>query len=481
MSSDQLSAAERSIPPFLITQNPDALADKLLPTLQEPWPAGTEEALARRAKNTAQTIMNGTQLPLLQSPQVVQCPTCHRVLLRDVFEAHQRTCATLPVAELLEAEINFELHGGRSQTKSPLRDQMGGRSSTGVPRRSPVENGVGNIPGLDPVALTNFPPVGGALPAAKRSRSGPSSGSRSGQRKPNPPSAEAEQRRRQFDSGQLTMDSVCGVKAGEKICLRPLNCKYHSVALKRLVDGRTRQFDELLQEYNATAPVVRKGTGAARSGQRKVAGPHLAAAAATAYGGDYGGDNGGDGGYGAGDMELGDMEIEGGTGTGGVGGGMVVGGIVGGMGGGMGDMGVGMGSGGMRGLGGLAGGMGGGMGGGTGGGMGMGGGGLPGYGSVAALRPAAIVDEQWRNEWHALYQTAKASAARANSLDPHSHWPIPLALGRPMRRKRRLQAVPLSALHPTAQPQVLAAGDPNPEVTPEIEPEPRPLDRKSVV
>ena len=160
MSSDQLSAAERSIPPFLITQNPDALADKLLPTLQEPWPAGTEEALARRAKNTAQTIMNGTQLPLLQSPQVVQCPTCHRVLLRDVFEAHQRTCATLPVAELLEAEINFELHGGRSQTKSPLRDQMGGRSSTGVPRRSPVENGVGNIPGLDPVALTNFPTGG---------------------------------------------------------------------------------------------------------------------------------------------------------------------------------------------------------------------------------------------------------------------------------------------------------------------------------
>ena len=45
---------------------------------------------------------------------------------------------------------------------------------------------------------------------------------------------------KQFESGELTYDTVCGVKGpGEKICLYPLNCKYHAVSIRRLVDGRT--------------------------------------------------------------------------------------------------------------------------------------------------------------------------------------------------------------------------------------------------
>ena len=63
----------------------------------------------------------------------------------------------------------------------------------------------------------------------------------------------------QFDAGLLTVDCVCGVRQGEKLCLRPLNCKYHSVSVKRLVEGRTRPFDDLLAEFNAEQLAARKG------------------------------------------------------------------------------------------------------------------------------------------------------------------------------------------------------------------------------
>ena len=62
-------------------------------------------------------------------------------------------------------------------------------------------------------------------------------------------SAEAEQRKLQFEAGLLTVDTVCGVRAHDKLCLRPLNCKYHSVALKRAVEGRSRPFDEMLADF----------------------------------------------------------------------------------------------------------------------------------------------------------------------------------------------------------------------------------------
>ena len=51
---------------------------------------------------------------------------------------------------------------------------------------------------------------------------------------------------------------MCGVRSGEKLCLYPLNCKYHAVSVKRLVPGRTRPFDELLAEFNAAQLAARK-------------------------------------------------------------------------------------------------------------------------------------------------------------------------------------------------------------------------------
>ena len=49
-----------------------------------------------------------------------------------------------------------------------------------------------------------------------------------------------------------TVDSVCGVTQGGRMCMRPLSCQYHSVALKRQVEGRSRDLDELLAEFNAS-------------------------------------------------------------------------------------------------------------------------------------------------------------------------------------------------------------------------------------
>ena len=48
-----------------------------------------------------------------------------------------------------------------------------------------------------------------------------------------------------------TVDRVCGVTQGGKMCMRSLGCKYHSVALKRQVQGRSRAFDELLADFHA--------------------------------------------------------------------------------------------------------------------------------------------------------------------------------------------------------------------------------------
>jgi len=454
---------------FLVTQDPDVLADKLLPMLQAPWRAETEVALAKTSWDSVGcSILGGVELPLLQSPQVAQCPRCRRIVFSDVFEVHQRTCAKLPVDKILEAEAALEAPGGRLQTKSP--NQPAGRSSVAgrapscasSTARSPVDSGGSNCPGVcGPVDLTSFPQT---APPAKRSRSGPS-GSRSGQRKP-APSAEAEQRRLQYERGLLTIDQVCGVKAGEKICLRPLNCKYHSVSLKRLVDGRTRPFDDLLTELNAGAAPHRKP--GSRSGQRKVAGA-LHAAPTPSLGVDYsqrggGGDrciqsnNNGVGSatvaYGANNnMESGFACSMSGLGGGGVG-------CVSASGPhrnmGSGDLGTSHGMGGGR----------------------MGSGSLIGHGvaQVGGGNAPAIIDEQWRQEWQAtvkhLFEAVPGGeglhSTFRHALDPPSAWPTPMAVCQPMRRKRRLQAMPIAALHGKALPSQLKAGEACPLVQPEM-------------
>ena len=202
---EDLAAATRAVPPFLLTQDPDALADTLLPVLTKPWPAACE-ALVRKAgagpmgPDLDHGLMGGTQLPLLSAPQLVQCAQCFRMVLRDVFEAHRSTCDSLPVESMLEADAMLEHSSGRPQTKSPLRDAMGRPASATGRAHSSASNHRPSPP-LKPVAQSGGPAhmdvdsIGQLMPPAKRSRSGPS-GSRSGQR---PPSAEAEQRRLQFE------------------------------------------------------------------------------------------------------------------------------------------------------------------------------------------------------------------------------------------------------------------------------------------
>ena len=96
-----------------------------------------------------------------------------------------------------------------------------------------------------------------------------------------------------FESGELTLDTVCGVRAApDKICLYPLNCKYHAVSIKKTVEGRTRPFDELLSEFNAAQLAQRKQEKSARS-RGRAAGmpqrwwPHAAAANAAAAAAGY--------------------------------------------------------------------------------------------------------------------------------------------------------------------------------------------------
>jgi len=54
----------------------------------------------------------------------------------------------------------------------------------------------------------------------------------------------------------LDLDAICGVRRGNKggVCERPLGCKYHTLAQKRLVVGRSRPFDELHQNRKRPPP-----------------------------------------------------------------------------------------------------------------------------------------------------------------------------------------------------------------------------------
>ena len=314
MSSAELQAAvkaaERAVPALLASaQDEQSLSDKLLPLLTKPWSAAATE-MAKKAESAparpsnVDALMSGVELPLLRQEDVVQCELCKRMLLREAMEKHMATCATLPIASLLEADAAGGLAG--SHAKSPSRDLSGrpasglGRPGAGSGGRASGGSDEANAPGVGgPAGGPPDPRRRSRVGGASGSRSG-ASGSRSGQR---PISAEAEQRRLQFEHGVLTLDNVCGVPtSGEKICLRPLNCKYHSVAVKRQVEGRSRDFDEILAEFNAQQLAARKSAAAAAaaSRSRRPASTHIGGYGALASG--HGGydDVGDDDGYGDG-------------------------------------------------------------------------------------------------------------------------------------------------------------------------------------
>jgi hypothetical protein len=60
--------------------------------------------------------------------------------------------------------------------------------------------------------------------------------------------------------GELRLDQMCGVRNGTKVCLGTLGCKYHSVARKRMVHGRSQPFDQLMLAFHAAtgAPAARE-------------------------------------------------------------------------------------------------------------------------------------------------------------------------------------------------------------------------------
>ena len=245
--------------PFLTcTQDPCALSDTLLPVLTETWPVNCldmAKAAAAPPVVILDAALSGTQLPLLQHEDVVQCSSCKRMLLHEAHGRHQTMCAMLPIADLLAADA--ALAAPNSHNKSPNRD-LATRPPSASGRASGSRNSGSGVPGgnVIGVSATGVGGSGGSGgcddpgPAAmvqppqphRRSRVSLASSSRSGgagRSGPRPLSAEAEQRRLQFERGQLTLDTVCGVRSGEKICLYPLNCKYHSVSLKRTVLDRT--------------------------------------------------------------------------------------------------------------------------------------------------------------------------------------------------------------------------------------------------
>lgn len=56
----------------------------------------------------------------------------------------------------------------------------------------------------------------------------------------------------------LNLDTQCGVKTDNGPCTRSITCKMHSVSSKRIVLGRSAQFDQLLSEYVAKNSQAKK-------------------------------------------------------------------------------------------------------------------------------------------------------------------------------------------------------------------------------
>lgn len=215
--------AERAAHPYLSsTQDPEALTGLLLPVLTKPWPAAclaAAKAAEAAPPRSLDASASGQTLPLLRQDEVVdslvQCPSCKRMLLRDAFQKHKAVCVTLPVTELLEADAALEFPGGqRHNDKSPSRDLLGRPPSASGGRSHHAVAGGARPPSGGSVGSNEEAAAAMAAPQAKRRQSGsrPSTGRHTARQ----PSADAEQRRLQYERGLLTVDNVCGVPNGEK-------------------------------------------------------------------------------------------------------------------------------------------------------------------------------------------------------------------------------------------------------------------------
>ncbi|KAL1504623.1 hypothetical protein AB1Y20_008406 [Prymnesium parvum] len=235
-----ISEAVRQLPPLLQTTDLSALTNKLLPILSKPWPEACEKALLSESEKAsifgsrATLSMRSPFLPLLQQEQLVSCQNCRRIILVDCFEEHKAMCNALEIRELLAQEetVNNGPHN-RSRSKSPQRGGgppdgaggvLAGLSVHQKKQRTVGPHGVG-VRGGQKVHLGKGSHVSG--------------------------DSETEQRRKMFQRGEISIDELCGVQSMQKqVCMRHLNCKYHSVSLKRMVVGRSQPFDLLLAAFN---------------------------------------------------------------------------------------------------------------------------------------------------------------------------------------------------------------------------------------
>ena len=266
MLAEKVEAARQLVPAMLRDVKPDVLASSILPTLLKPWPDSSRAAFGvgndeepRRSLASPSKLrhMRADYLPLLQEDQYVVCKSCGRTLLLDVFDEHIRVCASLPIALLQSDEM---------RASSPVG---GGKPTNRAKSASPV-----------PPGSRERPPSGqGGKPPKMAKRGTPPPGQHAGAKG-------AAERRLQFERGELSIDAVCGVMSGDKVrlrelqllrttnpnpnpnpnfnpnpnpspnpspnprpnpspnpnpsqvCLHKLNCKYHNLALKRMVPAR---------------------------------------------------------------------------------------------------------------------------------------------------------------------------------------------------------------------------------------------------
>ena len=135
-----VAAAEKDAPALVATAKD---VSSLLPVLSPPWPASCD-GLAKAAEasrpqpSRADAELAGMPLPLLQQEEVVQCPSCKRIILRAIFDKHKATCDTLPMASLLAADAAMA-QPQSSNSKSPSKEMLsrplsaGGSGGSGRP------------------------------------------------------------------------------------------------------------------------------------------------------------------------------------------------------------------------------------------------------------------------------------------------------------------------------------------------------------
>ena len=217
MLAEKVEAARKLVPAMLRDVKPDVLASSILPTLLKPWPDGIraafgvgndEEPSRSLASPSKIRHMRSDYLPLLQEDQYVVCKSCRRTLLLDVFDEHIRVCASLPIALLQSDEPRASSPAG------------GGKANNRAKSASPVPPGSRERP---PSAGPSGQGVGGRPPKMPK-RSTPPPGQHTGAKG-------AAEKRLQFERGELSIDAVCGVANGDKVCMHTLNCKYHSLLL----------------------------------------------------------------------------------------------------------------------------------------------------------------------------------------------------------------------------------------------------------